>query len=789
MKHIEAASHTRGESEYVDDMPRPAGLLHAAVFGSPVAHGEILAPHLEKARELEGVEAVLTAQDIPGVNQIGPIIPDETLLAEDEVHYIGQPAVLVVAESPEIARKAVRLIKMEVAELPVITNPKVAFQEGEIIGTPRTFVLGDVDAAWEQCDVVVEGSCDIGGQEHVYLETQRARAIPLEGKGMRIYTSTQSPYASQKVAARILDIPQHFVEVDVKRLGGGFGGKEDQATPWAALAALGAWYTKKPVEIVLNRAEDIKMTGKRHPYLSDFKIGATREGKILAYDVKHYQNSGAAADLSTAVLERTLFHSTNSYFIPNVKIFGACCRTNLPPNTAFRGFGGPQGMFVIESAMTALAEKLGLPREEIQQKNLLRPGDVFPYGQKVEHTIIREAWETASDKYDLAATRKRIDAFNKKNFETKKGFAAMPVMFGISFTSTFLNQASALVHIYTDGSVSVSTGGVEMGQGLSTNIVSVAAKALGVKPERVKFETTNTRRIANMSASAASATTLLNGNATRMACCQILDRLKNLAAKELAAEDADQISIVDERILYHGKPTKLDWPSLVQTAYLNRIALSAHAFYATPKIHFDKAKEKGHPFAYHACGAAIVEVTLDCLRGVYDIDSVKIVHDLGRPLNEIVDRGQVEGGLAQGLGWMTLEDLRFDEKGRLLSHALATYKVPDVYFMPDEIDITWLHQTDDSYGPFGSKAVGEPPLMYGIGVFFALRHAMRAFKPDVDFAFTSPLTPERVLMQMYAGEVQEKGIAAGVTRKSKMPAKVKEMVVSHKKLRVIFTDE
>ncbi|MFQ5628113.1 MAG: xanthine dehydrogenase molybdopterin binding subunit [bacterium] len=786
MKHIEAAVHTRGESEYVDDMPRPANMLHAAVFGSPVAHGEILALHLEKARALEGVAAVLTAQDIPGENQIGPIIQDETLLAEDEVHFIDQPVALVVAKSPEIARKAVRLISLDVAELPVITNPKEAFQQGDIIGAPRTFALGEVDKAWEKCEVIAEGTCDIGGQEHVYLETQRARSMPLEGRAMRIYSSTQSPYAAQKTAARILGIPQHLVEVDVKRLGGGFGGKEDQATLWAVLAALGARHTKMPVEIVLNRAEDIKMTGKRHPYLSDFKIGANRDGQILAYDVKHYQNSGSAADLSTAILERSLFHSTNSYFIPNVRIFGACCRTNLPPNTAFRGFGGPQAMFVIESAITSLAEKSGMPREEIQRKNLIAEGDLFPYGQKVQHNIIREAWQTAEAKYaqsppgrgrggSFENIRQRIDNFNATHFETKKGFAVMPVMFGISFTATFLNQASALVHVYTDGSVSVSTGGVEMGQGLSTNIVSIAAKTLGIRPERVKFETTNTKRIANMSASAASATTLLNGNAAMMACNHIFDRLKKIATKELAAENATKITIVDEKVLHDGQPTALDWQSLVQTAYLNRIALSAHAFYATPNVHFDKLKEKGHPFAYHVCGIAIVEVTLDCLRGTYDIDSVKIVHDLGRPLNKIVDRGQVEGGLAQGLGWMTLEDLRYGENGQLLSGALATYKVPDVYFMPDDIDITWLHHTDDSYGPYGSKAVGEPPLMYGLGVFFALRHAMRAFRPDADFAFTSPLTPERVLMGLYAGEVRD--ILARNASKPKKKDRVKTLTI------------
>ncbi|MFQ5640764.1 MAG: molybdopterin cofactor-binding domain-containing protein, partial [bacterium] len=331
MKHLDAAAHTRGESQYVDDVPRPAGLLFAAVFSSPSAHAKITALDIEPALAQAGVAAVFTADDIPGENQIGPLIQDETLLAKDEVHYVGEPVALVVAETPEQAQKAVKKIEMRVSELPVITDPREAFAQGQIIGAPRTFALGDVDNAWEQCDVVVEGRCDLGGQEHLYMETQRARAIPLEGKCLRVDSSTQSPYAVQRTVAKILGVPHHKIEVDVKRLGGGFGGKEDQATPWSCLAALAAWHLQKPVELVLSRFDDIKMTGKRHPYSADFKIGVSKDGKILAYEVKHYQNSGAAADLSTAVLERTLFHSSNAYFIPTARIFAACCRTNLPP--------------------------------------------------------------------------------------------------------------------------------------------------------------------------------------------------------------------------------------------------------------------------------------------------------------------------------------------------------------------------------------------------------------------------------------------------------------------------
>ncbi|MBM2834519.1 MAG: xdhB [Candidatus Brocadiaceae bacterium] len=750
MKHIDAVSHTRGESQYVDDMPQPSEMLYAAVFSSPVMHGKIMALHVQDACSMDGIVAVLTSKDIPGENQIGPIIQDEELLASAEVCYVGQPVALVIGTSPEIARKGVRKITIDVEQLPAITDPKEAFSKGKIIGSPRTFILGDVEATWQKCDLVLEGVCDVGGQEHVYLETQRARAIPLEENNLCIYSATQGPSAVQRHAAKVLGLPGHNIEVDVKRLGGGFGGKEDQATPWACMAALAAWHTKKPVELVLGRADDIKMTGKRHPYKSDFKIGVTKEGKILAYEANHYQNSGATADLSPAVLERTLFHGTNSYFIPNVKIFGVCCRTNLPSNTAFRGFGGPQGMFVIESAIAKVAEKLDIPREEIQTKNLLKENDLFPYGQRVRNCRSLLTWNKAVEKYKLSEIRKRVEDYNKTHFEIKKGIAVMPICFGISFTTTYMNQASALVHVYTDGSISVSTGGVEMGQGLKSNIAGIAAKGFGIRDIRIKIESTNTTRVANMSPSAASATTVLNGNATLIAIGQVLDRLKSMVAKELGVQDKGRITIVNEKVLCDGRETDWTWDRLVQTAHLNRIDLSAHGFFATPEIYFDKIKEKGHPFAYHIFGTAIIEVTLDCLRGTYDIDSVKIVHDLGRPLSELVDRGQIEGGLAQGLGWMTIEDLSFNEKGQLLSGALATYKVPDVYFMPDDIELTFLEDEGNTLGPYGNKAVGEPPLMYGIGVFFAIRCAMRAFRPQKEFALASPLTPERVLLQLYA---------------------------------------
>ncbi len=742
--HLDAERHTRGQTRYVDDDPPPSNMLHGVVVPSPVAHGRLIAVDTSRAKASPGVVAVLLAEHIPGENQIGPVIQDEPLLAEEELHFQGQPVALVLASTPEQARAAQGLVTLDFEELEPIVDPKVAFERGSLIAEPQRLSRGNVDEAWADCDEVVEGSCEIGGQEHVYLETQRARAYAEEGGVLRVCSSTQSPYAAQKAISKVLGRPFHEIEVDVRRLGGGFGGKEDQATAWACLAALGTQHTGRAVQLVLRRDEDMRWTGKRHPYRCEYRIGIRKDGKILAFDVRHYQNSGAATDLSLAVLGRTVFHSTASYGIPNVRIFAVCCRTHLPPMTAFRGFGGPQGMFVMESALTDAAEAVGLSRERVQEINLLAEGDRFPYGQVAEACHARRCWQQAMERFDVPRRRSEIDAWNRRNPRHKKGLAMMPVCFGISFTATFMNQASSLVHVYTDGSVSVSTGGVEMGQGLNTNIATVVSRALGIARSRLRVESTNTRRIANMSASAASATTLLNGNAALRAATSIRDRLLAEEAKRLEV-DPDRLTLEDEIVHLDGRPTAKDWQSLVRDAYLARVSLSDHGFYATPKLYFDAEKGEGHPFAYHVYGTAVIEVSVDALLGTYDIEAVRIVHDLGRSLNPLVDLGQVEGGLAQGLGWMTLEDMRFDDQGRMLSGALATYKVPDVFFMPRDLEVEFLEGVPTEHGPFGSKAVGEPPLMYGIGAHFALRDALLAARPDGDWRYESPVTPEKAL--------------------------------------------
>ncbi|MBC7826997.1 MAG: molybdopterin-dependent oxidoreductase [Chitinophagaceae bacterium] len=747
MKNIDSATHTRGESVYLDDIPLLQGTLFGAAFGSPVAHGTIKSLDIEAAKQMPRVVKVFTYRDITGENQIGGIIPDEVLLAEHEVDFCGMPVAFVVAETEDAARAAIKKIKVEIDLLPVITDPREAQQKGELIVPPRTFLLGDTDSAWSGCCYIFEGIAETNGQEHLYIETQGAYAIPQENNGIKIYSSTQSPRATQQASCKVTGLAMHQVEVDVTRLGGGFGGKEDQANAWAAMCALATHILKRPVKYSLNRMEDMAMTGKRHAYSSDFKIGLNKELKIIAYEASFFQNAGAAADLSPAVLERTLFHCTNSYFIPNVKARAYSCRTHLPPNTAFRGFGGPQGMFVIESAIVKAAENIGVDAAVIQKTNLIISGDEFPYGQ----TAVSEAnhcWEKAMLMYDIDSIKNEISFFNDNNKLFKKGMALMPVCFGISFTNTMMNQGRALVHVFTDGSVSVATGAIEMGQGVNTKILQVAAQVFSLDPEKVKLQTTSTHKIANTSPSAASATADLNGKATLMACNAIKQRMLAVASEALNA-DVSSLTLKDEHVCIDGERCEWTWQRLVMAAFLKRVSLSEHAHYATPEIYFDKLKEKGHPFAYHVYGTAIVTATIDCLRGIYEFDSVKLVHDFGTSMNAAIDIGQIEGGIVQGIGWMTMEELMFDKEGRLRSNTLSSYKVPDIYSVPKRIDIEALKTEQDNLAIFRSKAVGEPPLMYGIGAYFALRNAIKAFNPQADIAFAAPMTPERTLMALY----------------------------------------
>ncbi len=750
MTNLDSHSHVRGESVYLDDIPIVQGTLYACVFDSPIAHGKLKSVDTSRAQNSEGVIRTITAADLIGENQIGGIVPDEPLLAEAEVHFAGQPIVIVVAETEDLAHRAAKKITAEIDELPPITDPRVAAANGDLIVPPKQFIMGDVEVAFADCEHVFEGRAEINGQEHLYIETQGAYAVPTENGGLRVYSSTQGPTAVQRTVCRVTGLAMHQVEVDVQRLGGGFGGKEDQANAWAGICAVAAQLTKRPVKYALHRMEDMRMTGKRHPYSADYKIGLDRDLKIVAYQAVFYQNAGAACDLSPPVLERTLFHCTNSYFIPNVTATAFCCRTNLPPNTAFRGFGGPQGMFVIESAIAHAAEQLGVSAADIQRKNLIDDGDEFPYGQKAESDAIT-SWTQADEAYRFAELQKEAEEFNASQKYLRKGIAMMPVCFGISFTKTPMNQARSLVHVYTDGSVAVSTGAVEMGQGVNTKMAQVAARMFGLPIEKVKVHTTNTLRIANTSPTAASAAADLNGKATQMACEAIRGRLLDIATTLVEAETAADLSLSDGFVYRNGEKTSLDWQTLALEAHLQRVSLSEHSHYATPGISFDWGTAKGHPFAYHVFGTAIVGVTVDCLRGRYEVDYVKCCHDFGTSMNTAVDLGQVEGGIVQGLGWMMMEELVYDADGRLRSNALSTYKVPDIYSVPKDISVVALETDRENLAIFNSKAVGEPPLMYGIGAYFAFRNAVRAFS-ECSPPFEAPFTPEKVLMNLYADD-------------------------------------
>ncbi len=746
MINIDAQNHVKGKSIYLDDVQELQGTLYALPFDATVAHAKITNLDVSLALKSKGIVTILTAKDIPGENQIGGIIPDEPLFADGEVHFRGQVIALIVGTSEHHCIQARKLIRVDFEELPVITDPREAQKQNKLIIPPRSFRLGNTADAWAQCDHVFEGRSDVNGQEHLYIETQGAYSRPKEDGSIVVSSSTQSPTAVQRTISRVLDIPMHKVEVDTVRLGGGFGGKEDQATPWGVMVALATQILHKPVKLSMHRMDDMRMTGKRHPYSADFKIGLTKDLKILAYEVTHFQNAGAAADLSPAVMERTLFHSTNAYYVPNVSATAYSCKTNLPPNTAFRGFGGPQGKFAIEAAIVKAAESLGISPAAIQKANLVVDGSELSYGQILTQTEAHATWTACMENYDYASQKKRVADFNQTNTRFKKGLAVQPICFGISFTNTMMNQARALVHIYYDGSVVVSTGAVEMGQGVNTKLVQVVTDTFGIDASRVRIESTNTLRVANTSPTAASAGADLNGKALQIACNNLLERLKPLANAEV---DPQEISIMEEWVYRKGVKTDMRWTDLIMVAFTKRIALTENAHYATPVIHFDKTKEKGHPFAYHVYGTSIFEVTVDCLKGTYDFDSVNIVHDFGKSMNHTIDNGQIEGGLVQGIGWMTLEEIVYNEQGRLLSNALSTYKVPDIYSVPKEINIKHHDTQGHELAIKKSKAVGEPPLMYGLGAYFAIRDAIKAFNPGVELAVNAPYTPEKVLMDLY----------------------------------------
>lgn len=744
MKTIaESALNVRGMTHYIDDLPEPKDCLQAAVRLSDSAHGRILGIDASKALALDPSVAVITAKDVPGENQIGFNKADEPLLPPGEWEYWGQPLVLVLAKTRALARKAANLVEISGEGLPAVVDPRVAAKNADFILPSRTIKYGDPESAFDSCAYVVSGRVESGGQEHVYLETQGAYAEIRDGGKVFVISSTQGPTGVQRAIAQSLGLPMNKVEVEARRLGGGFGGKEDQAAIWGSLAALGAWISKKPVKLYLNRRDDMRATGKRHPYSSDFRLGADAAGRLVAFEADYYQNSGSTCDLSAAIMSRTLLHATGAYRIPNVRVTGYMCHTNLPSFTAFRGFGAPQAFFVIEAAMDALAEKMGVEAAELQRKNLFREGDSTHFGMPLVRVRAEEAYDRLLEKAGWKGLKASIDEFNSANRLVKKGAGIIPVCFGISFTKLPMNQAGALVHVYLDGSVLVSTGAIEMGQQVARKIALTVSETLGVPIERINVERTTTLTVANTVPTAASTGSDLNGMAAQIACGQIKSRLKDKASSMLGIP-ASAIDFRAGEVLAGGKKAGLTWNALVTAANEARIDLSAHGFFATPGLFYDMKAERGTPFAYHVYGAACVVARVDTVRGTCELESATIVHDSGHSLDSSVDLGQIEGAFAQGLGWSLLEDLRFGDDGKPLSDTLSTYKLPDADFMPETVTVDFLPGIENPVAPFNSKAVGEPPLQYGIAGYFAVLNALRAAKPEGKAFYNLPLTPEKI---------------------------------------------
>ncbi|OQA91280.1 MAG: putative xanthine dehydrogenase subunit D [Elusimicrobia bacterium ADurb.Bin231] len=747
MKNNDMNMHVRGASIFVDDIVTPEGCLHAALYTSRVARGIIHSLDISKAAAAPGVVAVYTHRDIPGLNQVGHVSKDQPLLAVDKVEYIGQPIALIVAQTRRQALLAAKLVTADIEQLEAVFDPRVAFERGMIHGQKSILVKGDTSAAFAKCKYIVQGTQSTGPQEHFYFETQRALAIPEEHGTIKVCASSQSPGAFHRHIAEVLGIPQSKVEFDIRRLGGAFGGKESTAV-WVVAPALAAFILKKPVKLVLTRNEDIFTTGKRHAYEYDYKIGLDAEGNILAYEVILYQHAGACADISIAVLTRSLLHASGSYRVPNISVTAVSCRTNIPPNNAFRGFGVPQGTFGIEYAITKAAEIMGVDVTLLKHKNLLRDGDTLPYGMKLEKVNAIKCWETLDKQVNIAQRYAEVEKYNMTHTDTKRGIAVIPVCFGISFAQTALNQASSLVNIYVDGSVAVSTGAVEMGQGVNTKIQIIAANTLGISTEKVRLGTTNTLRIPNASPTSASTGADLNGMATKFACEELYTRLKKFAAKHLNHNNPDEITLRDNAVYINNKKTELDWEKLVAAAQWARIDLSCHAFYATPNLHLDPKTFIGRPFAYYSYGTSLTSVILDVRRGTYVFDGIDVVHDVGQTLSEAIDRGQVEGAVIQGMGWSTIEQIRYSSDGRVLTGVNA-YKIPDIKFCPSHFKVTLLPNSDNPYAVCNSKAVGEPPFIHGLGAYFAILHALRAVRKDKELP-SLPLTPEKVFMYIHS---------------------------------------
>ncbi|MEO3428776.1 xanthine dehydrogenase molybdopterin binding subunit [Pelagibius sp. CAU 1746] len=746
-RHDSGHKHVAGAAAYADDLVEPQGLLHVCLGLSEHAHARLKKVDLDPVRRAEGVHLVLTAADIPGVNDISPThLHDEPILAGGEVHYAGQPIFAVAAETREQARFAARLAAIDYEVLPAALSYAEARAAGRLVTEPMTLARGDARAALAQAPRRLAGQMNLGGQEHFYLESQIALAYPGEDDEVTVICSTQHPTEIQSMVAGALGVPANAVTTQVRRMGGAFGGKETQGNLFAAVAALVAKKSGRAAKLRPDRDDDMIITGKRHDFLIDYEVGFDDEGRILAVDMNYAARCGWSADLSGPVTDRTLFHADNCYYFPDVKLTSEPLRTNTCSHTAFRGFGGPQGMVGGERVIEEIAFALGKDPLEIRKLNLYGPGrDITPYHQQVEDNIAPEIIAKLEVDCDYQRRREEIRTFNRTSPVIKRGIALTPVKFGISFTLTAYNQAGALVHIYRDGSVHLNHGGTEMGQGLYTKVAQVVAEAFQIDIDKVKITATSTGKVPNTSATAASSGSDINGMAALNACNAIKARLVDFAAENWEVPK-EQVEFLPGRVRVGNQ--EIDFPGFVNAAYMARVSLSSTGFYKTPKIHWDRAAGRGRPFYYFSYGAAASEVAVDTLTGEYRVIRADILHDVGESLNPALDIGQIEGGFVQGMGWLTMEELWWDDKGHLRTHAPSTYKIPACGDRPRIFNVDLVQDSPNREETiFRSKAVGEPPLMLAISVLQALSDAVASVAdyrlcPRLD----APATPERVLM-------------------------------------------
>ncbi|MBB3062872.1 xanthine dehydrogenase molybdopterin binding subunit [Microbulbifer rhizosphaerae] len=748
--HESAAKHITGRAQYLDDIPEWPDMLHVATAGAEYAHAIIEGVDLEAARSAPGVVDLIIQRDIPGNPDISPVFSGDLLLAGEKVDYLGQPVVAVAATSLTAAKRACALVKIRYRPLEPRLSVKEALAREDFVLPSHTLAMGDAAAAIAAAEHPLAGELYLRGQEHFYLEGQISIALPSEDGGARVYSSSQHPAEVQKLVAQVLGQPLHLVQAEVRRMGGAFGGKESQAASLACMAAVFAVRNRRPVKYRMPRRDDMVQTGKRHDFWNSYRVGFDSKGLIQGVEMDLVGLCGHSADLSDGVVDRAMFHADNAYYLPSARISGHRCRTNTVSNTAFRGFGGPQGMLAAEAMLDDIAHALGADPLDIRKRNLYRDGrNTTPYGQKVEEQLLPELIEQLERTSDYRNRRREIRDFNAASKYRKKGLSLTPVKFGISFTSKHLNQAGALVHIYADGSIHVSHGGTEMGQGLHTKIAQIVARGFGVDLDRVQVAATATDQVPNASPTAASAGTDLNGMAALNAVNTLKQRLLEYAA-ETYDTDIDRIAIRDDHCWVDGRA--IPFAELVKGAYMARVSLSATGFYRTPKIGYDRAAARGRPFHYFANGAAVSEVSVDLHTGEYRVTRVDILHDVGDSLNPAIDLGQIEGGFVQGMGWLTSEELLWDGRGRIISDSPANYKIPTAGDLPEIFNIDFFQHPlfqgaagAEEETVYRSKAVGEPPLMLAISVWCALRDACASL---ADYRFSPPLgvpaTPEQV---------------------------------------------